>query len=380
MSKRWGGRRLAVTGALAAVGALTTAGLAASPSVADARREPPPPPTGATVVVNGLDNPRQMHLRAGDVFVAEAGHGSNDPDDCSHDICIGLTGKIGRLRHGDYTHRLNRLVSGAEPDGSFATGADGVAVRDNKHGNTLLEPVMTYGRVPEGTPGRRQFGMLLVNRPVGDKSVLADISAFERRRDPDGEGVESNPYAGLGLKNKTLVADAAGDYIAAVRPGGKVRLWATMPEYGRRVDAVPTVVSRGVDNTVLVGELHSEEPGAAKVLVFDRAGNRVGTYRGFTTVTGVAQAPDGTLYVSELFGGDCRFADIPSCLPGRVVKVETDGDREHIDVPFPAGIVAGRSRVLVAAYSTAPKAGIFGLGPDSSGAIWSLDFDAVVTR
>ncbi len=360
------------------MGALGVAGLAASPSAADGddRGAPPAP---YVVVQTGLDNPRQMQLRGADVFVAEAGHGSYNPDNCHRGTCIGLTGKIGRLRAGVYTHRMTRLISGAGEDGSFATGADGVATRPGH----LLMPVMTFAppqAIPPNTPGKRQLGKLLVNRPVGQKSVLANISAFERQHDPDGEGFDSNPYAGLGLKNKTLVADAAGDFIAAVRPGGRVRLWAVMPEYGRRIDAVPTVLSRGADNTILVGELHSEIPGAAKVLVFDRRGERVGTYRGFSSVTGVAQTADGTLYVSELFGGDCGFGDIPSCFPGRVVKVEPDGDREHIDVPFPAGIVARGDRVLVAAFSVSPARGAFGGGAETSGQIWRLDFDAVVTR
>jgi len=371
MSSSRRARKFRAACALTTSGVLVAAGMAASPTVAEdasARGGPP-----VRVVVDGLDNPRQMHLlRDGTVIVAEAGHGSYDKDNCGGGVCIGRTGKIGRLKDGGYERKVKRLISGAGKDGTFATGADGVARR----APGKLMPVMTYAPpefIPSDTPGKRQLGKLLINRPVGEKSVLADISRFERRHDPDGEGFDSNPYAGLGLQNKTLVADAAGDYIAAVRPGGKVRLWTTLPEYGKRVDAVPTVVSRAANGNILVGELHSEQPDQAKVLVYDRGGNRVNAYKGFTTVTGVARTKDGTLYVSELFGG-CGPDSGPDCTPGRVIRVERDGTRSRLKVPFPAGIVARGERVLVAAFSIAPAKGAFGGGAKASGQIWELDF------
>jgi len=369
MFYRWGARRLAAVGAVSACSALAVAGLGVSPSAAGPQGGEP---VYHRVVVKGLDNPRQMHLlNNGRVIVAEAGHGSYQEDNCQGEgqnaFCIGLTGKIGRLSNGVYTHRMKGLISAAGGDGTFATGADGVAVR--KPGK--LMPVMTYAPpqfLPDDLQGKQQLGKLLINRPAGERSQLANISRFEIRNDPDGEGVDSNPYAGLGLPNKTLVADAAGDYIAAVRPGGDVRLWATMPEYGRRVDAVPTSLTKTPDGTILVGELHSEQQGEAKVLEFDRGGDRIGATRGFTTVTGVARTADGTLYVSELFGG-CSFGE-PGCFPGQVVRVAPDGTRTRFPVPFPSGVVARGDRVLVAAFSTSAARG--GFGPGTSGRIWRL--------
>ncbi len=373
----WGTRRLTAAGAVTACSALAVAGLGVSPSAADPEVGAP---AGHRVVQDRLDNPRQMQLLGdGDVIVAEAGHGSYQEENCQGEgqnaFCIGRTGKIGRLQDGEYERFMRGLVSAAGGDGSFATGADGVGVRRGDKRLRIM-PVMTYAppqAIPEGTKGARQLGKLLVNRPAGGKSVVANISRFEIRHDPDGEGVESNPYAAVGLKNRTLVADAAGDFIAAVRPGGKVRLWALMPEYGPRVDAVPTSIAKTSDGTILVGELHSEQPGEAKVLEFDRGGDRVGAYRGFTGVTGVARTGNGTLYVSELFGGDCGFGE-EGCFPGQVVRVAPNGTRTTMQVPFPAGVVARGDRVLVAAYSTSSAQGSF--GPGSSGQIWRLDVDA----
>ncbi|MEJ7706639.1 MAG: hypothetical protein WKF82_04725 [Nocardioidaceae bacterium] len=85
----------------------------------------------------------------------------------------------------------------------------------------------------------------------------------------------------------------------------------------------------------------------------------------------MARGADGSLYVSELFGGNCSFDQIPGCFPGRVVRVSPDGTRSYRKVPFPAGVAVNRGRVYVAAFSTSPATG-FGGNPDWSGAIWRL--------
>jgi hypothetical protein len=132
---------------------------------------------------------------------------------------------------------------------------------------------------------------------------------------------------------------------------------------------VPTVVARGADGKVYVGELHSERRHKAKVWKFSRDGDRLRSWKGFTTVTGVARTKDGTLYVSELFGGPCGFDQVPNCLPGRVVKISPNGHRTYYKVPVPAGIAARGNHVWVSAYSVCPNSGCFG-NPDWSGQIW----------
>jgi len=283
-------------------------------------------------------------------------------------MCVGLTGKVSVIDDGKYEQVMTGLLSGAGEDGSFAVGSDGAGKRP---GGTF-QAIITYAPpefFPEGIPGRRQAGKLLALGSADRNRIVANISRFEANHDSDGEGVDSNPYSLLALRGQTLVADAAGDYIASVR-GDKVRLWATLPEYGKRVDAVPTVISRGGDGNIYVGELHSDQQGEARVWKYDRRGNALRSWGGFTTITGVARTKDGTLYVSELFGGDCDGDD---CMPGRVVRVSPTGVRTVVPVPFPAGIAARGNRVLVAAYSVAPARG-FGGNPEASGQIWRLTF------
>ena len=85
---------------------------------------------------------------------------------------------------------------------------------------------------------------------------------------------------------------------------------------------------------------------------------------------GGSRTKDGTLYVSELFGGDC---DGDSCALGQVTRVAPNGKRTTMPVPFPAGIAARGDRVMVSAFSVASAEG-FGGSRQASGQIWRLRF------
>ncbi|MFY0409089.1 ScyD/ScyE family protein [Solicola sp. PLA-1-18] len=329
------------------------------------------------VVVSGLDNPRQLtQTPSGKLLIAQAGHGSYQKKNCvgtgEDTQCIGLTGKVTLVSNGKKKNVMRGLLSAAGPDGTFAVGSNGAAKR---RGGPYLS-VISYAppeSFPAGIPSR-QAGKLISKRIGGTNRVNADITAFERRRDPDGEGVDSNPYSVLSWKGRTLVADAAGDSILKVSKRGHVALFHTMKEYGKTVDAVPTVLAPDKrTGNVLVGELHSEQPGKARVWALNAKGKPVRSWKGFTTVTGVARSKRGTLYVSELFGGSCTFDKIPSCFPGRVVKVAPDGTRTTVDVPFPAGVVVRNGKVYVNAFSTSPAKG-FGGNPAWTGQLWRLRF------
>lgn len=327
-------------------------------------------PTAYRPRATGLDNPRQISLTVnGGLVVAEAGHGGRHcVGSGQNQTCVGFTGTVSVYRGGHRREVMTGLISGAGSDGSFATGPDGASRRP---GGGRYLAAMTYAppqALPPGVRGR-QLGKLLAGRPGGRKSIKANITAFERNHDPDGEGFDSNPYSVLALKHQILVADAAGDSIIRVRRG-HTRLWAALPDPGPRVDPVPTSISRGGNGHVYVGTLWSERRGKARVFEYTRRGRLLHVYKGFTTITGVAAKANGTLFVSELFGG-CGFDQIPQCFPGRVVKANTGHGRSYMRVPFPAGIVARGHRVQVAAYSVAPATGFAG-NPDWSGAIWRL--------
>jgi DNA-binding beta-propeller fold protein YncE len=304
-----------------------------------------------TVLVKGLDNPRQLSWdeRTGALVVAEAGRGGTA---CGEEGCMGTTGRISRITNPatEDAHRstiLSGLISAAAPDGSFATGADGADVR----GRNLF--TIVTGGAPDlpPSPGSDRAGWLLRSR-LGVTTKLANISAYEIRHNPDGKQIDTNPYATIALNhsNRVLVADAAGNSVIAVNPRTRKRSvfheWT--PKKGK-AEFVPTSLAEDSRGNIYVGGLGSERKGKAKVVQFNSNGDRLRTWKGFTGVTGIAVDDAGVLYVSELFGGKQGF--------GQVNRVTAAG-REKVAVPLPAGIAVDHDgNVFVAAWSVADRDG-----------------------
>jgi hypothetical protein len=324
-------------------------------------------------VVSGLDNPRQLAWdRNGRLLVAEAGHGSyGKPGSCikgpEGTLCIGRSGKISRIAHpatavNRRPHRIaGGFLSAAEKDGSAAVGSDGVSSR---RGQTYVQetyfPPSALRRLDTSD---HQSGKLLTLQ----NAIVADISAYEHKHNPDGEIVDTDPYAVLALRRHILVADAAGDDILSIRHG-HISVWATLPGDTKKVDPVPTSLARGRNGSILVGTLYSLVPQKARVLRYSASGKLLQTWRGFTSVTGVVAAPHGHVIVSELLAG-CPGGG-PRCVPGVVVDIAPNGTRTKTRIPFPAGLAWGHGHLYVSAFSISPARG---LGfPGSSGQVWRL--------
>jgi hypothetical protein len=331
---------------------------------------------GAVPVVTGLDNPRQLAWdRSGRLLVAEAGHGSygkagtciKGPEGAS---CLGRSGKISRIAHpattinGKPKRIATGFLSAAGKDGSGATGSDGVSARG---GTTYVQQTwFPPSQLRAAGFSKHQNGNLLTL----NKHIVARISAFEFRHNPDGEVIEprTDPYAVLALRHHILVADAAGNDILSVRHG-HVSVWAQLPGNTKKVDPVPTSLARTPNGSIIVGTLYSLVPHQARVLRYSSSGKLQRTYRGFWAVTGVAAGPHGHIFASELFAG-CPQGAPSSCVPGRVADIAPNGTRTRVPVPLPGGLAWRRGHLYVSALSIAPSRG---LGfPGSSGQVWRL--------
>lgn len=347
---------------------------------------------GPTVVVSGLNNPRQLAWDDhGRLLVAEAGRGTLDPKPGSclqgpeGEVCVGVTGSISRVSDPAHTKNaaprrvVTGLISAATRDGGQATGPDGVTFQN---GRILAQETWAPpDQMPRGVP-KWQLGKLLKALGDGSKRAIADVAAVELTQNPDGTDVNPNPYAALALDSKrTVVADAGGNHLVLVKDG-KTKVFTVLPGHGcggaptPECDqhSVPTSLTRGPGGALYVGELAHFEPGEARVWkVSPTSGRLLGWYgkggticssdtTGFSTITGVAFGPDGSLYVSELFGGD----------GGQVVKVTPDCERSVQAVPAPAGLVTDkRGNVFVSAFSISDSDGAGGAPP---GQVWRLRF------
>lgn len=334
--------RLGVVAVASAATLLWPAGASAAPST--------------KVLARGIDNPRHVALAVdGTLYVAAAGRGGSacsGPRD--EQSCIGYSGRIVAVAPGGATRTVaGDLLSVAGPDGSFATGPDGVAVGPGGRVVTVITsgPPRQVASAPRRA--QAQAGELLRVRPRPLTDV-ASIDSFEWSHNSDGVRGDrnSNPYDVLALDGRDVVSDAGANAILEVR-GRSVSLLATIrgPGAGQRV---PTSLALGPDGAIYVGELaESAGSGRARVLRLPPEGGAPTTFAaGFSAITGIAFGPDGSLYVTQ-FSTNLRSQSAP----GAVTRVAPGGRRTTITrgLMFPQGAaVAPNGDVYVSNFSVLP--------------------------
>jgi hypothetical protein len=364
-------------------------GVAAGPAVASTSGSSARP----VVVASGLNNPRGLEMSGNTLLVAEAGKGGhvvtvNGPEGA---LGLGFTGSVSAIAHparGSH-HRAARIVSGLlsgaaptssdqGPKGSSATGPDGVAV-----GHRALAIIETTFGPATPAAGRRNDGQLLLATHGHSLRPFANITGYEAQHDPDGHGVDSDPYAVITYGRGWLVADAAGNDLLRVGPTGAISVFHVFPNVTGGACAgqfdpappfagcnfVPTSMTTDRWGNVYVGGLSSLTPGAAQVLKLSPRGHVLHIWRGFTAVTGVAVAHDGTLYLSQLFAPEQHPAN--PIIQGVVTRIH-NGHRTSRDVPFPAALLLSGRNLYVSAFSILPSAGAGIPGVDTSGQVWRM--------
>jgi hypothetical protein len=357
-----------------------------------------------TVVVSGLNNPRQLALtRNGELLIAEAGKGGNlatisDPEE--GDQGIGRTGAVSVVRHPSHTsnstpHRLvSGLLSAASPDGSGAVGSDGVSAY---YLNRIsIQETSFPPDALAAISGPTFNGDLIRATGYGTKTrKVADIAGYEAANNPDGQAIDSDPYAVLQVDDYNLVADAAGNSVLKVDKHGHVSTWHVFPNIVNETcldpslqqpppdlpgcQFVPTSMDTDQWGNVYVGGLGGLVPGQGQVVKLSPNGKRVlKTWTGFTSVTGVAINDVGDLFVSQLFATEAH--PFNPAVQGVVTKISHNGSRQDVDVPFPAGIITDSpGHVYVSAFSIAPDTGLVDPSsgqalPGTSGQVWRFNW------
>ena len=216
--------------------------------------------------------------------------------------------------------------------------------------------------------------------------VLADLLAYERRANPDGQvqfvggkpvDALSNPFSlnvsGYGM----LVADGGANAVLRVgRESGRVSTFFVPPTLREGVcrkapnnagtfgcDSVPTgvAVARG---SIYVSTLGAEAPGAARIYRLNpRNGRVLQTWAGLTGLTGIAVAPDGTIFASQVLEGapSMQGPPPPGFDPssiGQIVRIEPNGRRTYAQVTMPTGLVWHDGALHASAWSIASFMGM----------------------
>jgi hypothetical protein len=309
--------------------------------------------TGTTsVIMTGLNAPKQLAFGPeGALYVAETGTGAAGSScipagDTDALACYSLTGSITRYWKGEQ----ERVVTGLPSlgiGGEVVAGPQDVAFqgRGNMYVTIGLgaDPALRSG-LPEGGT----LGTLLLVKPNGKWSVVADIAGFEGANNPDDGVPDSNPYGVLADGGRQYVTDAGGNTLLEVAPNGGVSLVATFAELAlpplplpfTTSQTVPTEVVRGPDGALYVSTLTGAPflPGLARIYRVTPDGASSVYRGGFTAITDFAFGPDGSLYVLQ-FASDIFLGGT-----GSVVRVSADGSTRTTVVDnliAPTGIVVG---------------------------------------
>ncbi|HEU0103902.1 MAG TPA: ScyD/ScyE family protein [Mycobacteriales bacterium] len=234
-------------------------------------------------------------------------------------VVSGLTGPLNVSTYGGKLYIADAFagqVVRADP----ATGSKTVlATKINANGVSVGLGGRVVAAIGEGggaTPGLARIA------PGGTPVQIADLLAFEKRQNPDGQrqgtgpraDALSNPYDVLVQPNRTLVADAAGNDILSVARDGSVRALtvlpvskkgscATTPNNGvpnGGCDSVPTGMAVGADGYLYVSGLGGEVEGHVWKIE-QSSGRIVQEFAGLPPLTGIAAGPGGNLFVSSLF-------------------------------------------------------------------------------
>lgn len=343
-------------------GVFIAAVAAAAPAGAHGRHHSEEEPV---VIATGLNNPRHLSVGPGGaLYVAESGTGGDGPCITSSEgalVCYGPTGSISELTRGRHGWSQRRTVSGlpslAPPAdvpggpgeapvaaGSNAVGPADVLVHAGRYvaaiGLGAPPAVRARGAAtdPDGVGTAtlpRGFGDLIEGRLpspqhchgrgwrhsrshdcVPQWSVLADVAAFEARRNPVDEP-DSNPASVVRIRGHHVVADAGGNTVLDVNARGRLSLVAgfedSMVEFppgsgqSMPMQFVPTAVAPGPHGSYFVSQLTGfpfPAGGSTIWQVTPARGHHDATVRpyatGLTNVTDLALAPGGDLYAVQI--------------------------------------------------------------------------------
>ena len=343
------------------------------------------------VIAHGLNNPRGLNFGPeGGLYVAEAGSGGAGPCIINSNnmlVCYGATGSVTRITLGgvpSQTQVVTGLPSLAGQTGAGAggssTGPHDVEFQGRGNGfvtiGAALDPARRFNDAahPEFATVGAQFGRLVRFQPNGKWSFAEDLSAFEALANPDGGGLDSNPYGLLALPGRQVFTDAGGNSLNAVAANGSISNLAFFPNRtasGSTFQAVPTGVAQGPDGQLYVGQLTGFPflPGQANVYRIPPNGGTPEIYAsGFTKIIDIAFGSDGSLYVLQI---SATGGPPPQGGTGSLIRVSPDATtRTTIVAPgeglvAPGGIAIGHDgSIYVTNFSVSPDTGtVVRIGP-----------------
>ena len=318
-----------------------------------------------TEVMSGLVTPRGLAFGPdGALYVAEAGSGGSGPSIVlgnGKTAFLGATSAISRWQAGVQTRVANGLASIATATGGDAGGMQDIAFDGSGQAYGLFglgaSPLARDANL--GAAGA-ELGTIVRLALDGSNSrtLVADIAAHEATN-PDGTGIDSNPFGFAALAGgRFIVADAGGNSFVQAASVGTV---STLGVLGARPNplpfgppffqSVPTTVAVGADGDYYIGELTGFPfpPGAANIYRHDPATSATSiAHSGFTNIIDMAFDADGDLYVLQISSNGLASSSGPGT--GMLIEIDgVTGQRTVIasdGLLFPGGLAIGSDGAL----------------------------------
>jgi hypothetical protein len=314
-------------------------------------------------------------LPNGSLLVADAGAGASGAQHagaCASGeegpACTGDTGAVTRIANPGtsstpggvtpYTGLLSVANQGSadptDPPGAAATGLDAVSVAPNGK----VFGIFTYipPKLLNGLPAsvKRQDGKL-VQLSHGKIHVIANIAAYSLAHPNKHHPKDSDPYGILALNHRIYLTDAANNTLLAVHRGHikTVRVFPYRHGSGKdgSFDTVPTSLAIDRKGNLYVGTLGSLTPGDGRVYKLSQTGQVLRVVKHLSQVDGVAVAPNGNIFASEIFGGQAGPFDSMGQPNGDLVRISPNGSRHTTAVPLPGGVTFNSGHLYVSEFS-----------------------------
>jgi hypothetical protein len=206
-------------------------------------------------------------------------------------VCFGATGAVTKINsRGEQSRIITGLPSIAnkgddiQPAGSQAAGPSDVYAF-GRHISVLIG----LGGTPETRatlppPGEKLGTLIQTTKDYSTFRTVADLAAFEAKKNRIHD-VDSNPVGLLYDRGNYVVADAGGNTVVKVNPGGRMRTLTVLPDQTANVpgappgttmqaQAVPTSVATvGFDGAYYISQLTGFpfQKGLANIYRLDRA-------------------------------------------------------------------------------------------------------------